>query len=85
MCKKTMSEQWIEQMQQKMAGRQTGISENQNIAEIKDSLQTLQTEQYIHRCQPIRFGLSFRYCLNDRCIVVIPEKEVTPLTPVTLK
>lgn len=49
-----------------MAGRQTGISENQNMAEIKDSLQTLQTEQYIHHRQPIRFGLSFRYCLNDR-------------------
>ena len=49
-----------------MAGKQTGISENQNMAEIKDSLQTLQTEQYIHHRQPIRFGLSFRYRLNDR-------------------
>ena len=49
-----------------MAGKQTGMSENQNMTEIIDSMQAIQREQQIHHSQPIRFGLTFRYRLNDR-------------------
>lgn len=53
-------------MSSTMTGRQTGIFDNQKKAVIKDSMQTIQIEHHIHHSQPVRFGLSFRYRLNDR-------------------
>jgi hypothetical protein len=32
----------------------------------KDTVQTTQTNQHVHHHQPVRFGLSLRYRLNDR-------------------
>ena len=52
-------------MSSTMTGRQTEIFDNQEMAKIKDSMQTIQTEQHIHHSQPVRFGLLMRYRLND--------------------